>query len=114
MDDKSSRNQNFSKTNAKQQQLDQFRISNKGKPLTTKEGRKISNDEQTLKAGVRGPSLHEDYWFLEKMSHFNHEEIPERVVHARGYGAYGEFECYQSMEQFTRAGFLQEAGKKHL
>lgn len=98
--------------NLKQKQLDQFRISNKGKALTTREGRKISNDEQTLKAGVRGPSLHEDYWFLEKMSHFNHEEIPERVVHARGYGAYGEFECYESMSQFTEAGFLQEPGKK--
>lgn len=112
MDKKSSRNNKSVSQNRKQEQLDQFRVTNKGKPLTTQEGRKISNDEETLKAGVRGPSLHEDYWFLEKMSHFVHEEIPERVVHARGYGAYGEFECYQTMEQFTEAGFLQEAGKK--
>ena len=98
--------------NSKQEQLDQYRVQNTGKPMTTKEGRKISNDQETLKAGVRGPSLHEDYWFLEKMSHFNHEEIPERVVHARGYGAYGEFECYQSMSQFTSAKFLSEPGKK--
>ncbi|WP_040227270.1 catalase [Bhargavaea cecembensis] len=98
--------------NKKQQQLDQFRISNEGEPLTTKESRKISNDSEQLKAGVRGPSLHEDYWFLEKMSHFNHEEIPERVVHARGYGAYGEFECYESMAAVTEACFLQEPGQK--
>ncbi|MFD1206054.1 catalase [Sporosarcina contaminans] len=98
--------------NSKQEQLDQYRVQNTGKPMTTKEGRKISNDQETIKAGVRGPSLHEDYWFLEKMSHFNHEEIPERVVHARGYGAYGEFECYQSMSQFTSAKFLSEPGKK--
>ncbi|WP_336823591.1 catalase [Sporosarcina sp. USHLN248] len=98
--------------NSKQEQLDQYRVQNTGKPMTTNEGRKISNDQETIKAGVRGPSLHEDYWFLEKMSHFNHEEIPERVVHARGYGAYGEFECYQSMSQFTSAKFLSEPGKK--
>jgi len=61
---------------------------------------------------VRGPTLRQDYEFLEKMSHFVHEEIPERVVHARGYSAHGEFECYQSMKHVTKAGFLQEAGKK--
>lgn len=65
-----------------------------------------------MKAGIRGPSLRQDYEFFEKMSHFNHEEIPERVVHARGYSAYGEFECYQSMKHVTRAKFLEEAGKK--
>ena len=112
MDKRSSRNDKPVNQNKKQEELDQFRVQNAGKPMTTKEGRKISNDEEILKAGVRGPSLHEDYWFLEKMSHFGHEEIPERIVHARGYGAYGEFECYQSMKQFTKAGFLQEAGKK--
>lgn len=111
MDNKSP-NQKPIGQNPKQDQLDQFRVQNTGKQMTTNEGRTISNDEQTLKAGVRGPSLHEDYWFQEKMSHFNHEEIPERVVHARGYGAYGEFECYQSMAHVTRAGFLQEPGKK--
>ncbi|MCM3638063.1 catalase [Sporosarcina luteola] len=112
MDSKSSKNQKPVGQNPKQDQLDQFRVQNTGKQMTTNEGRVIPNDEQTLKAGVRGPSLHEDYWFLEKMSHFNHEEIPERVVHARGYGAYGEFESYQSMSHVTRAGFLQEPGKK--
>ncbi|GEL06269.1 catalase [Rummeliibacillus sp. G93] len=110
--DKYSQNKKSVKKDAKQEQLDQYRKSNAGKPLTTQEGRKISNDSETLKAGVRGPSLHEDYWFLEKMSHFVHEEIPERIVHARGYGAYGEFECYQSMEHVTEACLFQEPGKK--
>src|SRR5699024_2894876 len=64
------------------------------------------------KAGERGPSLHEHFQYFEKITHLVHEEIPERKVHARGYGAHGEFECYESMKQFTKAGFLQEAGKK--
>ncbi|MET3575029.1 catalase [Bhargavaea ullalensis] len=108
----SSNRVNSSGGNKKQQQLDQYRISNIGKPMTTNQGRKISNDSETLKAGVRGPSLHEDYHFLEKMTHFNREEIPERVVHARGYSAYGDFECYESLKDVTKACFLQEAGMK--
>ena len=112
MDDKSSRNQKPTPQNAKQEQLDRYRIQNIGKPMTTKQGLKVSNDEEILKAGVRGPGLLEDFYFQEKMGHFNREEIPERVVHARGYSAHGEFECYQSMKDVTRAGFLQEAGKK--
>ncbi|WP_240377153.1 catalase [Bacillus piscicola] len=98
--------------NAKQEQLDQYRTQNTGKPLTTNQGRKISNDQDQLKAGERGPSLRQDYDFFEKMTRFVHEEQPERVVHARGYSAYGEFECYQSMKHVTQACFLQEPGKK--
>ncbi|MHA6252643.1 catalase [Oceanobacillus sp. CAU 1775] len=111
MDEKSHREENSRQQDAKQEQLDQFRVQNAGKPMTTKEGKKISQDQNQLKAGIRGPSLRQDYEFFEKMSHFNHEEIPERVVHARGYSAHGEFECYQSMKHVTKAGFLQEAGK---
>ncbi len=113
MDENSaSRNKKHIDENSKNEQLEQFRIQNTGKPLTTNQSKKLSNDSEQLKAGVRGPSLRQDYEFLEKMTHFVHEPIPERKVHARGYGAHGEFECYQSMEQFTKAGFLQEAGKK--
>ncbi|WP_062110156.1 catalase [Bacillus niameyensis] len=112
MDEKSSRNQKPIQKNAKNEQLNEFRVKNTGKPMTTNESLKVSNDEETLKAGVRGPSLLEDFHYFEKMTHFVKERIPERVVHARGYGAHGEFECYQSMKQFTKAGFLQEAGKK--
>lgn len=97
---------------SKQKQLEQHRIRNAGKSMTTNQARKVSNDQETLKAGVRGPSLHEDFHYFEKMTHFVREEIPERKVHARGYGAHGEFECYESMHEFTKAGFLQEAGKK--
>lgn len=116
MDEKPSRDEKQEEQtraeNAKQRQLDEFRIQDTGNPLTTKQNLKMYNDSEILKAGVRGPTLHEDFYFLEKMGHFNREEIPERVVHARGYGAYGEFECYQSMNHVTAAGFLQEPGKK--
>src|SRR5690625_247131 len=112
MSDKSSRNEKSRLQNAKQEQLDQYRIRNAGNPMTTKQGLKVSNDEEILKAGERGPGLIEDFYFLEKMGHFNREEIPERIVHARGYGAHGEFETYQSMKHVTKAGFLAEAGKK--
>ncbi|WP_010530250.1 catalase [Lentibacillus jeotgali] len=98
--------------NLKNEQLNQYRVQNTGKPMTTNQGKKISNDEDQLKAGERGPSLRQDYEYFEKMTRFGKEEIPERVVHARGYGAHGEFECYESMKEYTKAGFLQEAGKK--
>ncbi|MFS0646205.1 catalase [Siminovitchia sp. 179-K 8D1 HS] len=109
---KSSRDKKPTNTDAKQEQLDQYRVKNTGKPMTTQEGKKRSQDQDQLKAGVRGPALRQDYEFFEKMSHFVHEEIPERVVHARGYSAHGEFESYQSMKHVTKACFLQEAGKK--
>src|SRR5690625_1939490 len=112
MDNKSARNQATVENNSKQEQLDHYCVQIAEKSMTTNQGRKISNDEDQLKDGDRGPSLRQDYEFFEKMTHFGHEEIPERVVHARGYGAHGEFECYESMKQFTKAGFLQEPGKK--
>ncbi|WP_336823592.1 catalase [Sporosarcina sp. USHLN248] len=98
--------------NKKQEQLDEYRVVNAGNPMTTNASRKVSDDERILTAGKRGPGLLEDVYYFEKMTSFVREEIPERKVHARGYGAYGEFECYQSMKQYTKAGFLQEAGKK--
>lgn len=112
MDDKSSKDEKRLNNDVKQEQLNRYRVSDSGQPMTTQEGKKRSQDQDQLKAGIRGPSLRQDYEFLEKMSHFVHEEIPERVVHARGYSAYGEFECYQSMKHVTMAGFLSEAGKK--
>lgn len=112
MDDKSSKDEKRVTDDVKQEQLNRYRVSDRGQPMTTQEGKKRSQDQDQLKAGIRGPSLRQDYEYLEKMSHFAHEEIPERVVHARGYSAYGEFECYQSMSHVTKAGFLQEPGKK--
>ena len=79
-----------------------------GEFLTTNTGLRISDDQNTLKAGERGPSLLEDFHFREKMTHFDHERIPERVVHARGTGIHGVFQVYEPMTQYTRAAFLQD------
>ncbi|GAA0608758.1 catalase [Virgibacillus siamensis] len=98
--------------NDKQQQLDQFRAYDHGKKLTTNQGLKMAEDEFSLKAGERGPTLMEDFHFREKMTHFDHERIPERVVHARGYAAHGEFQVYESMKEYTKAGFLQDPSIK--
>lgn len=97
---------------SKQQQLENFKVSDTDQHMTTNQGLKISEDELSLTAGERGPTLMEDFHFREKMTHFDHERIPERVVHARGFGVHGEFEAYESMEPYTKAKFLGEAGKK--
>ncbi|MEP6724679.1 MAG: catalase HPII [Bacteroidota bacterium] len=76
--------------------------------LTTNHGVKINDDQNTLKAGNRGPSLLEDFIMREKITHFDHERIPERVVHARGSGAHGVFKLYKPIPQFTKAGFLND------
>lgn len=102
----------MSEQNKKDQQLEEFRVKDQDKAMTTNQGLKVSEDEFSLKAGVRGPTLMEDFHFREKMTHFDHERIPERVVHARGYAAHGEFEAYESMKEFTKADFLSEKGKK--
>eukprot|EP01097_Dermamoeba_algensis_P008228 TRINITY_DN5408_c0_g1_i1.p1 TRINITY_DN5408_c0_g1~~TRINITY_DN5408_c0_g1_i1.p1 ORF type:complete len:758 (+),score=200.02 TRINITY_DN5408_c0_g1_i1:98-2275(+) len=80
--------------------------SKKGNILTTNFGTKISNTDDTLKAGGRGPALLEDFHFREKMTHFDHERIPERVVHARGSAAHGYFELQKSLEKYTTAKLL--------
>ncbi|WP_346938452.1 catalase [uncultured Clostridium sp.] len=97
---------------AKEKQLDEFKMDNQGKNLTTNQGVTMSQDEFSLKAGYRGPTLMEDFHFREKMTHFDHERIPERVVHARGTGAHGEFQLYESMKEYTKAGFLQDPSVK--
>lgn len=104
-------NHSFDET-SKDKQLETFRSYEKGKKLTTNQGLKVAEDEHSLKAGLRGPTLMEDFHFREKITHFDHERIPERVVHARGYAAHGEFELYKSMTDYTKAAFLQEPGSK--
>ena len=81
-------------------------------PLTTQTGAVISDDENSLKAGSRGPSLLEDHVLLEKIQHFDHERIPERIVHARGFGANGFFELTDSLKGVSRAAVLNEVGVK--
>ncbi|WP_404446435.1 catalase [Sutcliffiella horikoshii] len=97
---------------SKHDQLDQYRVDDEGKTMTTNQGVKVSEDEFSLKAGERGPTLMEDFHFREKMTHFDHERIPERIVHARGFAAHGEFELYESMEKYTKAKFLQDPSVK--
>ncbi|HEY0105391.1 MAG TPA: catalase, partial [Rhizomicrobium sp.] len=83
-----------------------------GPVLTTAQGAPISDDQNSLKAGLRGPTLLEDFVLREKIFHFDHERIPERVVHARGYGAHGFFEAYESLADITRADLFQRKGEK--
>ncbi|KZE37739.1 catalase [Bhargavaea cecembensis] len=98
--------------NSKDEQLESFRVDDKGKAMTTNQGLKVSEDEFSLKAGVRGPTIMEDFHFREKLTHFDHERIPERVVHARGFAVHGEFQLYKNMKKYTSAKFLQDTSKK--
>ncbi|GIO24841.1 catalase [Oceanobacillus sp. J11TS1] len=99
--------------NSKNEQLEYFRSADsEDKKLTTNQGLKLTEDARSLTAGERGPTLIEDFHFREKMTHFDHERIPERVVHARGFAAHGEFQVYKSMKQFTRAKFLHDPNVK--
>src|SRR6201990_2887323 len=80
--------------------------------LTTHQGTPVSDDQNTLRAGSRGPALLEDAHFREKLFHFDHERIPERVVHARGVGAHGYFELTDSLADVTRADVFQRVGER--
>ncbi|RCW80050.1 catalase [Phyllobacterium bourgognense] len=80
--------------------------------LTTAQGGPVADDQNSLKIGERGPTVLEDFHFREKIFHFDHERIPERVVHARGYGAHGFFETYESLAKYTRADLFQKAGQR--
>ena len=80
--------------------------------LTTNQGTPISDNQNSLKSGERGPSLLEDFILREKITHFDHERIPERIVHARGSGAHGYFQPTKSLAKLTKAGFLQDPKKK--
>ena len=79
--------------------------------LTTNQGVIVADNQNTLKSGGRGPSLLEDFAFREKITHFDHERIPERIVHARGSGAHGYFEVTNPIPHLTRV-FLAEKRKK--
>lgn len=98
--------------NRKQQDLEVNKSDATDQMMTTDQGLKINDDTNSLKAGERGPSLLEDFILREKITHFDHERIPERIVHARGSAAHGYFQVYESMEKYTKAGFLQDPGLK--
>ena len=90
----------------KSKQLDDHRSDATGQALTTNQGVKIADNQNSLKAGIRSSTLLEDFILREKITHFDHERIPERIVHARGVGAHGYFQAYAGNEKFTKAGFL--------
>lgn len=98
-------------TNAKLQSLETFRSDATGQALRTNQGVKIADNQNSLKAGARGPSLLEDFIMREKITHFDHERIPERIVHARGTGAHGYFQSYGNHADLTKAGLLQDPDK---
>jgi catalase len=92
--------------------LDRVRVDSGGRVLTTNQGVPVADNQNSLKAGLRGPTLLEDFILREKITHFDHERIPERIVHARGSGAHGYFECYEPLTDLTRASIFAEAGKR--
>jgi len=97
--------------NAATESLDRVRVDSSDQALTTNQGVQIADNQNSLKAGLRGPALLEDFILREKITHFDHERIPERIVHARGSGAHGFFECYEAQTALTRAAPFSKAGK---
>ena len=83
-----------------------------GADLTTNQGLRVADDQNSLKAGARGPTLLEDFHFREKITHFDHERIPERVVHARGVAAHGYFQPLEDLSDLTKASLFQDVSKK--
>ncbi len=92
--------------------LDSVRVDSGGQALTTNMGIKVGDNQNSLKAGLRGPTLLEDFILREKITHFDHERIPERIVHARGSAAHGYFESYAALDKLTKAIPFSEAGKR--
>lgn len=91
--------------------LDRVRVDSSNRPLTTNQGVMIADNQHSLKIGLRGPTAFEDFILREKITHFDHERIPERVVHARGSAAHGYFESYGTLKEFTMAAPFSEKGK---
>jgi len=98
--------------NATISSLDRVRVDSSGQTLTTNQGVRVADNQNSLKAGVRGPALLEDFILREKITHFDHERIPERIVHARGSAAHGYFEAYEDLSDLTKAAPFKEAGKR--
>ncbi|MGH6643910.1 MAG: catalase, partial [Bradyrhizobium sp.] len=92
--------------------LQRARVDSGGQALTSNQGIPVADNQSSLKAGLRGPTLLEDFILREKITHFDHERIAERVVHARGSAAHGYFECYEGLAELTRAAPFAKAGKR--
>jgi len=98
--------------NATIEPLDRVRVDSADQRLTTNQGVPVADNQNSLKVGLRGPTAMEDFILREKITHFDHERIPERVVHARGSGAHGYFESYGDLSAVTRAAPFAAAGKR--
>jgi len=101
-----------SKTTIKEKQLKNHTVKNSDKPFTTRQGLKVNDTNNSLKAGERGATLLEDFLLREEIHNFDHERIPERIVHARGSGAHGYFELYESIEKYSKAGIFTDNSRK--
>lgn len=99
-------------TSEKSVQLDEVRVNDENWALTTNQGIRIADNQNSLTVGNRGATLLEDFILREKITHFDHERIPERIVHARGAGAHGYFQVYESLSKYTKAAFLQDPKEK--
>jgi catalase len=102
----------FNPENSKLKDLEKNTLQDEKAAMTTDQGLKINDDQNSLKAGDRGPTLLEDFIFREKMTHFDHERIPERIVHARGSGAHGVFKLNESLSKYTKAKLFSDVGKE--
>ncbi|WP_144636213.1 catalase [Bordetella genomosp. 13] len=98
--------------NAAGGELPRVRVDSEGQGMTTNQGVPVADNQASLKAGLRGPALLKDFILREKITHFDHERIPERIVHARGSAAHGYFECYEPLTDLTCATPFAEAGKR--
>src|SRR4029079_9494287 len=98
--------------NATNTPLDRLRADPANRVLTTNQGVPVADNQNSLKAGLRGPALLEDFILREKITHFDPKRIPERIGHARASGAHGYFECYEPLTKITRASVFAEAGKR--
>lgn len=106
-DEKETKNKNGNDhATDKIKQIDAYRVAHGGGKITTNTGIGVPDDQEVLRAGERGPALLQDFVFREKITHFDHERIPERIVHARGFGAHGYFQVYEDMSELTKAHFL--------
>lgn len=101
-----------SRSHSKIDQLQEDITDNNNEMLTSNQGLKINNNQDSLKLGERGPSLLEDFILREKITHFDHERIPERVVHARGSAAHGVFKLNKSLSEYTKAKFLNNVDEE--
>ncbi len=106
------KNKSNNNDNKKLQELEVNREDGTDQFLTTNQGLRINDNQNSLKAGERGATLLEDFILREKITHFDHERIPERIVHARGSAAHGVFQVYESMAKYTKAKFLQDPSRE--